>query len=68
MAYIMNESAGYFQKGGCLYKPTSGIQWTSEHLWTSDRPQKLALEKADWSIFGRGVVVISHFIDEPINW
>ena len=25
MAYIMNESGGDFQQGGCLYKPTSGI-------------------------------------------
>ena len=45
MAYIMNESGGDFQQGGCLYKPTSGIQWTPEHLWTSDRLQKQALEK-----------------------
>ena len=67
MAYIMNESGGDFQKGGCLYKPTSGIQWTSKHSWTSDRPQKRASEKADWSKFGSGVVVISQFIDEAIN-
>ena len=26
MAYIMNKSGGDFQQGGCLYKPTSGIQ------------------------------------------
>ena len=39
MAYIMNQSGGDFQQGGCLYKPTSGIQWTPEHSWMSDRPQ-----------------------------
>ena len=47
IAYIMNESGGDLQQGGCLYKPTSGIQWTPKHLWTSDRPQKQASEKAD---------------------
>ena len=41
----MNESGIDFQQGGCLYKPTRGIQWTPEHLWTSDRPQKQALKK-----------------------
>ena len=40
-----NESGGNFQQGGSLYKPTSGIQWTPEHLWMSDRPQKQALQK-----------------------
>ena len=40
MAYIMNESGGDFQQVGCLYKLTSGIQWTPEHSWTSDKPQK----------------------------
>ena len=30
----------HFQQGGCLYKPTSNIQWTPEHSWTFDRPQK----------------------------
>ena len=59
MAYIMNESVGDFQQGGCLYKPTSGIQWTPEHSWTYDRLQKQALEKADQSTLGSGVVVIS---------
>ena len=29
--------------------PTSGIQWTSEQLWLSDRPQKQTSEKADQS-------------------
>ena len=56
MAYIINQSCGDFQQGGCLYKPTSGIQWTPEHLWTSDRPQKQALAKADLSTFGSGLV------------
>ena len=59
MAYVMNESDGDFQQGGCLYKPTSGIQWTPEHSWMSDRPQKLASRKADQSTFGSGVVMIS---------
>ena len=59
MAYITNKSGGDFQQGGCLYKPTSGTQWTPEHLWMSDRPQKQASEKADQSTFGSGVVVIS---------
>ena len=36
IAYIINQSCG--EGGGCLYKPTSGIQWTPEHSWTSDRP------------------------------
>ena len=58
MVYIVNESGGYFQQGGCLYKPTSGIQWTPEHLWTSDWPQKQASEKADQSTFGSNVGVI----------
>ena len=59
MAYIMNQSGGDFQQGGCLYKPTSGIQWTPEHLWTSDRPQKHASEKVHQSTCGSGVVTIS---------
>ena len=42
MAYIINQSCGDFQQDGCLYKPTSGIQWTPEHSWTSDKPQKQA--------------------------
>ena len=57
MLYIMNESGDEFQQGGCLYKPTSGIQWTPKHSWTSDRPQKQASEKADQSTFGIGVVI-----------
>ena len=40
----MSESGGDFQQGGCLYKPTSGTQWTPEHWWMSDRPQKQASE------------------------
>ena len=31
MAYIMDQLGGDFQQGSCLYKPTSGIQWISEH-------------------------------------
>ena len=54
MAYTINHSCGGFQQGGCLYKPTSGIQWTPEHSWT-DRPQKQASAKADLSTFGSGV-------------
>ena len=45
MAYSMNKSGGDFQHGGYLYKLTSGIQWTPEHSWTSDRPQKQAQKK-----------------------
>ena len=41
---------------------------TPEHSWTSDRPQKPASEIADQSTFGSGVVVISLFIDEAIDW
>ena len=67
MAYIINLSCGNFQQGGCLYKPTSGIRWTPEHSWTSDRPQKQALAKADLSTFGSGVVAISLFIDRAIH-
>ena len=59
MAYIINQLRGDFQQGGCLYKPTSGIQWTSKHLWTSDRPQKQASAKADLSTFGSGALAIS---------
>ena len=55
MVYIINQSYGDFQQGGCLYKPTSGIQWTPEHTWTSDRPQKQALAKADLSTFGNDI-------------
>ena len=55
----MNELGGDFRQGGCLYKPTSGIHWTPEHSWKSDRPQKQTSEKADQSTFGSGVVVIS---------
>ena len=55
----INQLCGDFQQGGCLYKPTSGIQWTPEHSWTSDRPQKQASAKADPSTFGSGVLVIS---------
>ena len=59
MAYIINQLCGDFQQGGWLYKPTSGIQWTPEHSWTSDMPQKQALAKADLSTFGNGVLAIS---------
>ena len=43
----------------CLYKPTSGIQWTPEQSWTSDRPQKQASAKADLLTFGSGALAIS---------
>ena len=59
MAYITNESGGDFKQGGCLYKPTSSIQWTPEHSWTSDRLQNQASEKADQSTFDGDVVIIS---------
>ena len=59
MAYIMNESGDGFQQGDCLYKPTSGIQWAPKPLWTSDKPQKQASEKANQSTCGSGIVTIS---------
>ena len=59
----MNESGGDLQQGGCLYKPTSDNQWTTEHSWTSDRPQKQASEKADQSTSGSGVVTVSLLIN-----
>ena len=59
MPYIINQSYGDFQQGGCLYKPTSGIQWTPKYSWTSDRPQKQASAKASLSTFGSGVMTIS---------
>ena len=67
MAYITNQLCGDFQQGGCLHKPTSGIQWTPEHLWMSDRPQKQASAKANPSTFGSGVLAISYFIDGTIH-
>ena len=45
MVYIINKLGGDFQQGGCLYKSTNGIQWTSEQSWLSDRPHKQASEK-----------------------
>ena len=59
MAYIIGQLYGDSQQVGCLYKPTSGIQWTPKHSWMSDRPQKQASAKADPSTFGSGVLVIS---------
>ena len=59
MAYITNESSGNFQQGGCLCKPISGIQWTPEHLWMFDRPQKQSSENTKQATCGSGVVVIS---------
>ena len=47
MAYIMNELGSDFPQGSCLYKLTSGMEWTPEHLWTSNRPQKQASEQVD---------------------
>ena len=38
--------------GGSLYKSPNGIQWTPKNLWTSNRHQKQASEKADQSTFG----------------
>ena len=59
MAYNINQLCGDFQQGRCLYKPTSGIQWTPEHSWMSDRPQKQASAKADLSTFGSDILVIN---------
>ena len=67
MAYIINQSCGDFQQGGCLYKPTNGIQWTPEHSWTSDRPQKQASAKADPPTIDRGVLVISLLMELSID-
>ena len=61
MAYIINQSCGDFQQGGCLYKPTNGIQWTPEHSWTSDRTQKQASAKADPSMFGHQIKSLVSF-------
>ena len=38
MAYIINQSCGDFQQGGCLDKPTSGIQWILEHCHAAVGP------------------------------
>ena len=59
MAYIIDQSCDDFQQGGCLYEPTSGSQWTPDHLWISERPQKEASAKADSSnlIFGSIVLI-----------
>ena len=62
-----NQLCSDFQQGGCLYKPTSGIQWTPEHSQMSGRPQKQASAKADPSTFGSGVLVISQCIDGVID-
>ena len=64
MAYITNQLYGDFQQGGCLYKPTSGIQWTPKHSWTSDRPQKQASAKADLSTFGSGILQLVSLLME----
>ena len=45
MVYIINQSYGDFQEGGCLHKSTSGIQWTPEHSRTSDRPRNKPQQK-----------------------
>ena len=37
--YII-ELGGDFNQGKGQYKSTSDTQWTPEHSWTSDRPQK----------------------------
>ena len=58
-SYIINELGVDYQQGGpAQYKPTSGIQWTSKHSRRSDRPQKLAVEKADQSTFDSRVVAV----------
>ena len=67
MAYIMNVSGGDFQQGDCLYKSTSGIQWTPEHSWTSDRPQKQASEKPTSQLLHGSGVIISWLNDRAIS-
>ena len=59
MAYIINQSCDDFQQDGCLYKPTSGIQWTPEHSWMSNWPKKQALAKASLLTFGSAIPVIN---------
>ena len=50
MAYIIYTSGDHaFQHGGYLYKLTSGIQWTPDHSYMSDKHQKQTSEKADQS-------------------
>ena len=54
MVYIISYlSCDDFQQGGYLYKPSSGIQWTPEHSWISNRPKKQNSAKADPATFGR---------------
>ena len=70
MAYIMNESSGDFQQGGCLYKLSSGSNGSNGHLSTcgclTDLRNKS--QKADQSTFGSGVAIISQLIDRTISW
>ena len=55
MAYIIDQLDGDFQK------PTSGIQWTPKHSFTSDRPQRQASTKPDQPVkFGIDVLAITH--------
>ena len=67
MVNIINESGGDFKQGGCLYKLTSGIQWTPEHSWASNWPQKQTSAKTDQSTFGSGVVIISLLMELSIG-
>ena len=59
MAYIMNDSGGDFQQDGCLYKPTSGIQWTPKHFLDIWQTTETSLRKADQLTFVSSIVVIS---------
>ena len=60
MAYIIDQSDGDFQQGGCLHKPTSDMQWTPKHSWCLIGLRNMqASAKADPSTFGSVVQVIS---------
>ena len=66
MTYI-NESAGGFQKGGCLYKLTSALNGHPSICGCltclRNKPQKKRT-----LTFVSGVVVISYFVDGAIDW
>ena len=63
----MDKPAGDFQRGGSLFMPTSDIQRTPKHSWTSDRHQKQASAKAYPTAFGNGVLVISLLMELSID-
>ena len=71
MAYIRNQSGGDFQQSGCLYKPTSGIQWTlkytCEHLTgLKNKPQQS--RPVNFWQWCSGNQLCTQLIDGAINW